>query len=308
MVIGEFEQGSTSLRSKAPAGSRSSPPTAATAGHAHHCRSPPGSPTSSAGPGDTSRRSCASRSNCSLFADSTFFDTVLGVAKLPSHCPTDGCVLGEMVTWQPEVASTSDGGQDWDVHTAPGDYVGSYSWNCRPGEPGVSAPRAAPTGADGLDRSCVGAGDYWLSTPFGQLGPVQTTERWFSLVQATYNRGRLPAVSRPEPIRCIALGAPQPRCSTTRPSFMATLSPSLAASQAVADPDARGRSDFCPPQLGGGLPRFGRSSVWSDCDLYRDGSPSGQHHVRCGHGADLVGLASCAPSARPISRLPPSAT
>ena len=148
--------------------------------------------TSSAEPGDASQLSCSSASDCSVFADSTFTDTVVGVSQLPSHCPTDGCVLRDKVTWQPQLASTSDGGHTWQVHTGPAVYLGSYTWNYTPGEAGAAARSSGTTGAEGFDLSCPGAAECWLSTPFGQTGTGADDRRRVSLVQATADRqGRL---------------------------------------------------------------------------------------------------------------------
>ncbi len=165
--------------------------------------------TSSAEPGDTSQLSCSSTSDCSVFADSTFTDTVVGTSKLPSHCPADGCVLRDRVTWQPQLASTLDGGHVWQVHSGPAVYLGSYTWNYTPGEPGASARSSGSTGAEGFDLSCPGAADCWLSTPFGQLGLVQTTDggsHW-SRQPLTDKDGFL-QVSCLERGQCVALGAP----------------------------------------------------------------------------------------------------
>ena len=166
-------------------------------------------PTSSAEPGDASQLSCASTTNCTVFADSTFTDAVLGVSKLPSQCPPDGCVLRDQVTWQPQVASTADGGHVWRVHSAPAVYLGSYTWNYTPGEPGAAARSSGTTGAEGFDLSCPGRGDCWLSTPFGQLGLLQTTDggsHW-SRQPISDKQGFL-QVSCPQAGQCIALGAP----------------------------------------------------------------------------------------------------
>ena len=62
------------------------------------------------------------------------------------------------------------------MHTGPAVYLGSYTWNYTPGEPGAAARSSGTTGAEGFDLSCPGAADCWLSTPFAQLGLVQTTD------------------------------------------------------------------------------------------------------------------------------------
>ncbi len=166
-------------------------------------------PTSSAEPGNASQLSCATTSNCSVFADSTFTDTVIGISKLPSHCSADGCVVRDRVTWQPQLASTSDGGHVWQVHTGPAIYLGSYTWNYTPGEAGAAARSSGTTGAEGFDLSCPVAAECWLSTPFGQLGLVHTSDggsHW-SRQPLTDKNGFL-QVSCLEPGQCVALGAP----------------------------------------------------------------------------------------------------
>jgi photosystem II stability/assembly factor-like uncharacterized protein len=209
IVIAGPEQASASLKSKAPPGLAF---VTTDGGHSWSRSSLPvttRSPSPSVEPADASQLSCASTSNCSVVADSTFFDRVQDVSKLPSHCPPDGCVLRDRVTWQPELASTSDGGRVWQVHTGAAVYLGSYTWTYSPGEPGVAARSSGTTGAEGFDLSCPGAGGCWLSTPFGQLGLVQTTDggsRW-SRQPITDKEGFL-QVSCPEPGQCVALGAP----------------------------------------------------------------------------------------------------
>ena len=209
IVIAGREQGGASPTAKAPPGlalvttdgghrwSRSSlPVTTATA-------------TSSAEPGDASQLSCSSTSDCSVFADSTFTDTLVGATELPSRCPPDGCVLRDRVTWQPELTSTADGGHTWQVHTGPAVYLGSYTWNYTPGEPGAAARSSGTTGAEGFDLSCPEAADCWLSTPFGQLGLVQTTDggsHWST--QPLTDKDGFLQVSCLERARCVALGAP----------------------------------------------------------------------------------------------------
>ena len=209
IVIAGPEQGSASPTSKAPPGLAL---VTTDGGHSWSRSSLPvttSTPTSSAEPGDASQLSCSSTSDCSVFADSTFTDTVVGVSKLPSHCPADGCVLRDRVTWQPELASTSDGGHTWQVHSGPAVYLGSYTWNYTPGEPGAAARSSGTTGAEGFDLSCPRAAECWLSTPFGQLGLVQTTDggsHW-SRQPITDKDGFL-QVSCLEPGQCVALGAP----------------------------------------------------------------------------------------------------
>ena len=93
IVIAGPQQGSVSPTSKARPGLAL---VTTDGGHSWSHSSLPvttATPTSSAEPGDASQLSCASTSDCSVFADSTFTDTVVGVSKLPSHCPADGCVL-----------------------------------------------------------------------------------------------------------------------------------------------------------------------------------------------------------------------
>ena len=209
IVIAGSQQGSARLTSNAPPGLAL---VTTDGGHSWSRSSLPvttASPTPSVGPPDASQLSCASTTSCSVFADSTFTDRVLGVSKLPSYCPPDGCVLRESVTWQPELASTSDGGREWQAHTAPAAYLGTYTWNYTPGEPGAAARSSGTTGADGFDLSCPGAADCWLSTPFEQLGLLQTTDggsRW-SKQPITDKEGFL-QVSCPGPGQCVALGAP----------------------------------------------------------------------------------------------------
>jgi photosystem II stability/assembly factor-like uncharacterized protein len=208
IAIAGPEQGGASLTSKAP------PALALVTvdgGHSWSLSSLPLSTStpSSGGPPDASQLACASSSTCSVFADSTFTDTVVGVSKLPSHCPTDGCVLRDKVTWQADLASTSDGGHTWQMRTAPAVYLGSYSWNYTPGEAGAAARSSGATGAEGFDLSCPGAADCWLSTPFGQLGLVHTNDagsHW-SRQPITDKDGFL-QVSCLEPGQCVALGAP----------------------------------------------------------------------------------------------------
>ena len=165
-------------------------------------------PTSSAEPGDASQLSCSSTSDCSIFADSTFTDTVLGVSQLPSHCPVDGCVLRDKVTWQPELASTSDGGHVWQVHTGPAVYLGSYTWNYTPGEPGAAARSSGTTGAEGFDLSCPRAEKCWLSTPLECRAGANDRRGvcWFR--QPLSDKDGFLQVSCLEPGQCVALGAP----------------------------------------------------------------------------------------------------
>ena len=208
IAIAGPEQSKTSPTAKASPGLRSSPPTAAAAGHARHCPSPRLPP-----PRRRSRGPPASfplrTSDCSVFADSTFTDTLVGATELPSRCPPGGCVLRDRVTWKPELASTADGGHIWQVHTGPAVYLDSYTWNYTPGEPGAAARSSGTFGAEGFDLSCPGAADCWLSTPFGQLGLVHTTDggsHW-SRQPLTDKDGFL-QVTCLERAQCLALGAP----------------------------------------------------------------------------------------------------
>ena len=64
-------------------------------------------------PGDLSLLSCSDDSNCVLFGGVTVTYSLQGLQRLPRQCPPDGCVLHEEATWQPDVASTANGGRDW---------------------------------------------------------------------------------------------------------------------------------------------------------------------------------------------------
>ena len=95
------------------------------------------------------------------------------------------------------------------MHTAPAVYLGSYTWNYTPGEPGAAARSSGTTGAEGFDLSCPGAADCWLSTPFEQLGLLQTTDggsNWSR--QAITDKEGFLQVSCPGAGECVALGAP----------------------------------------------------------------------------------------------------
>ena len=123
-------------------------------------------------PGDLSLLACSDTANCLLFGGSTVTYSLLGLPSLPRHCPPDGCVLHEKATWQPDVASTADGGRAWQMQTGASLYLGSFTWNYTPGEPGYPARvTSAAAGPDlGVyDLSCPSAGDCWLSTPYGAL-------------------------------------------------------------------------------------------------------------------------------------------
>ena len=104
-------------------------------------------------PGDLSLLACSDRANCLLFGGSTVTYSLVGLPSLPRHCPPDGCVLREKATWQPDVASTADGGRGWQMHGATSFYLGSFSWNYTPGEPGYLA--RATSAAAGPTSACT---------------------------------------------------------------------------------------------------------------------------------------------------------
>ena len=179
-------------------------------------RSPlPGSATSPLvprEPGDLSLLACSDPANCLLFGGSTVTYSLLGLPRLPRNCPADGCVLHEKATWQPDVASTADGGRRWQMQTEASLYLGSFTWNYTPGEPGYQARAISAAAGPDLavyDLSCPSAGDCWLSTPYGAFGLLQTADsgsHWAR--QPVSDKQGLLQVSCPQPDQCVALGAP----------------------------------------------------------------------------------------------------
>ena len=174
-------------------------------------RSPlPGTASSLLAPeglGDKGLLSCADASNCLVFGGSTIDFEVQGA--VPSHCPLGGCVLDEKVTWHAQVASTSDGGQTWQVHILPAIYIGSYR-EIDAGQPGDSTHSSYPSPAEGpefapSDLSCPQAGDCWLAS---QIGLLQTPDRGSHWVREPISKqlGVL-QVSCPQRDQCVALGA-----------------------------------------------------------------------------------------------------
>ena len=163
-------------------------------------------------PGDLSLLACSDPANCLLFGGSTVTYSLLGLPSLPRHCPPDGCVLHEKATWQPDVASTADGGRAWQMQTGTSLYLGSFAWNYTPGEPGYLARATSAAARPDLgtyDLSCPSAGDCWLSTPYGGFALLQTTDggsHWAR--QPISDKQGLLQVSCPQPDQCVALGAP----------------------------------------------------------------------------------------------------
>ena len=105
------------------------------------------SPLAPTGPGDLSLLACSDTANCLLFGGNTVTYSLLGLPSLPRHCPPDGCLVREKATWQPDVASTANGGRAWQTQTGTGLYLGSFTWNYTPGSPatrpGSPRPRLA---------------------------------------------------------------------------------------------------------------------------------------------------------------------
>ena len=59
----------------------------------------------------------------------------------------------EKATWQPDVATTADGGRAWQMQTGTSLYLGSFTWNYTPGEPGY--PARATSAAAGPTSACT---------------------------------------------------------------------------------------------------------------------------------------------------------
>ena len=88
-------------------------------------------------------------------------------------------MLHEKATWQPDVATTADGGRHWQVQTGTSLYLGSFTWNYTPGQPGYQA--RAISAAAGPDL-----GVYDLSCPSAATaGSPPRTARWLSYKQPT---------------------------------------------------------------------------------------------------------------------------
>ncbi len=163
-------------------------------------------------PGDLSLLECSGPADCFLFGGSTVTYSLLGVPSLPHSCPADGCTLLERATWQPDVATTTDGGRSWKSQTGTSLYLGSFAWNYTPGEPGYPARAISAAAGPDLatyDLSCPSAGDCWLSTPYGAFALLQTTDdgsHWAG--QPISDKQGLLQVSCTRPDQCVALGAP----------------------------------------------------------------------------------------------------
>ena len=190
----------------------SSPPTAGAAGRARPCQAALAPHWHPQSPATSAFWPAATRANCLLFGGSTVTYSLLGLPSLPRHCPADGCVLHEKATWQPDVATTADGGRSWQVQTGTSLYLGGFTWNYTPGEPGYPARAVSAAAGPDLgvyDLSCPSAGDCWLSTPYGAFALLQTTDggsHWAR--QPISDKQGLLQVSCPQPGRCVALGAP----------------------------------------------------------------------------------------------------
>ena len=121
-------------------------------------------------------------------------------------------MLHEKATWQPDVASTTDGGRGWQLHAGTSFYLGSFTWDYTPGEPGYPARvTSAAAGPDlgTYDLSCPSAGDCWLSgeCAIGLLGTTDGGAHWSKQPISDDKQGLL-QVSCPLPDQCIALGSP----------------------------------------------------------------------------------------------------
>ena len=164
-------------------------------------------------PGDLSLLSCSDDSNCVLFGGVTVTYWLQGLQRLPRQCPPDGCVLHEEATWQPDVASTADGGRDWHVSAPTNLDLGSFRWNYTPGEPGypsrVTVAAAGPN-LGTYDLSCTSARDCWLSGegPTGLLATADGGAHWSRQPFSGHKQGLL-QVSCPLTAQCVALGAPR---------------------------------------------------------------------------------------------------
>ena len=104
-------------------------------------------------PGDLSLLACSDPANCLLFGGNTVTYSLVGLPSLPRHCPPDGCVLHEKATWHPDVATTADGGRRWQMRTGTSLYLGGFTWNYTPGEPGY--PARAISAAAGPTSACT---------------------------------------------------------------------------------------------------------------------------------------------------------
>ena len=162
-------------------------------------------------PGDLSLLACSDPANCLLFSGNTVTYSLLGLTSLPRNCPADGCVLHEKATWQPDVATTTDGGRHWQVQTGTSLYLGSFTWNYTPGQPGYQAraiSAAAPTSA--CTTSVAQVRPTAGSPPrTARSALLQTTDggSYWSRQPISDKQGLL-QVSCPRLGQCVALGAP----------------------------------------------------------------------------------------------------
>ena len=157
--------------------------------------------------------SCPDSSDCVVFGGVTASTNLKGATKLPTRCPSTGCVLHEQTTLRADIASTTNAGRRWDLYRPPALALGSYAINYIPGQSYVKAryvSTVAPAGPAGasFDLSCPSAGSCWLSgpAPTDLLWTTDGGSRW-SRQLVGHDQG-LVQVSCPKPGQCVALGAP----------------------------------------------------------------------------------------------------
>ena len=96
-------------------------------------------------------------------------------------------MLHEKATWQPDVATTADGGRHWQVQTGTSFYLGSFTWNYTPGQPGYQARAiSAAAGATSACTTSVAQVRATAGSPPRTARWLLTNNRWrFALGQAT---------------------------------------------------------------------------------------------------------------------------
>ncbi|HXW81902.1 MAG TPA: hypothetical protein VEJ84_20550 [Acidimicrobiales bacterium] len=163
--------------------------------------------------GDLSLVSCPDSSHCVVFGGVTTSTNLKDLTKLPTRCPSTGCVLHDETTLRADIASTANAGRRWDLYRPPTLALGSFTFTYIPGQAYVKARyviTTAPAGPGGasFDLSCPSAGSCWVSGP-GPTDLLWTTDggsHWSR--QLIGGDQGLVQVSCPKPGQCVALGAP----------------------------------------------------------------------------------------------------